>query len=683
MSENFLPEYLVMVDAEMTGVVPKRDKLLQVAMVKLKLQGNQYVEYDRPLVLYFQHEGEPQNDFQNEHLSHIFERCNEATLQPGEAKEAICQWLGELKGKVTPCGDCVPTDIHFLKEKGCIDEPDIGDDGPIPGTFHYEYFDMNGIKALARHKAGKKEDVKEMAGYDEENVHDALVDCRNQTIEFNHHLKTLLEIEKAGSVEASRAEAAPTPSDFASRKFYHGTSDQKRAEGIWKDGILPDLSTTPETNISRPVAGRVYLATNVKESIPYVLGGAMAGSEIPKEWIDKSRYGYLFVVSGASLGDIQPDEDQVGQAVHDRAFPWVEDYLKVLRAEIPEEADEEEDEEGNLIPQDDPYRYHDNLLAQIDSGEYAAWIKAGHVLLETLTDEEKMDVINRYGNVAHQGKVLPIEMWQFDKKLSEKLKPNGSNFFKLAKRVEKRSEKAETNIPPSATEFPQAAPDPHPGNPIARMALGPIASAVAIDPEVVIKHLLEHDGSGDEDFLEGLKEQIRAYPEWEMTQVNPKTLDIGACSPNWEVVKEYQEQGPEEAPAIIAVPQEGGKPSILDGCHRACAAEKAKQKIWVYMPKKTRSRASFNIEAAAKRKRPRMELPDSVLPTPMDDFALDDAKRAAVLGFEGKAQGCVTFEDFQDLLSAVLLDLQLTEEYRRSIAGILNRTRQDKGLELL
>ena len=83
--------------------------------------------------------------------------------------------------------------MHFLKEKGCIDESDIGDSGPIPGTFHYEYFDMNAPKALSRFKEGKKEDKKSMSGFDEENIHDALVDCRNQTLELNYVLRNLLK----------------------------------------------------------------------------------------------------------------------------------------------------------------------------------------------------------------------------------------------------------------------------------------------------------------------------------------------------------------------------------------------------------------------------------------------------------------------------------------------------------
>jgi 8-oxo-dGTP pyrophosphatase MutT (NUDIX family)/oligoribonuclease (3'-5' exoribonuclease)/predicted nucleotidyltransferase len=188
--ESFLPENLVMIDGEFTNVNPKRDHLLQAAFLKLKLKDHQYVEVDEPLVLYMQYKGKPTSDFHKEHLAHIFEKCNDSNLQPGEAKQQICKWLGELKGKVQPTGDCVHKDMAFLLEKGLIDDSDISPDGtPIPGTFHYENFEMHPLKTLARHKQGAKKDV---AGVDKENEHDALVDCRNQLLELNDSIKVLV-----------------------------------------------------------------------------------------------------------------------------------------------------------------------------------------------------------------------------------------------------------------------------------------------------------------------------------------------------------------------------------------------------------------------------------------------------------------------------------------------------------
>lgn len=203
--------------------------------------------------------------------------------------------------------------------------------------------------------------------------------------------------------------------------FYHGTNSESKALKILQEGICPDLSETQ--GLARPVDGHIYLAKNLKEAIPYLLGGAMAGHELPKEWINQSKYGYIFVVAETKLEEYQPDEDQVGQAISDNKFNWVDKYESFLENHPP--LDEEEEE----------HQFHHNLLQQVRDGEYAAWIKAGHLLLPQLSSKEKKDIIEYYGNIAHKGVLIPDEAWQFDKTLSNLLEEDGSNFFQLAKRV--------------------------------------------------------------------------------------------------------------------------------------------------------------------------------------------------------------------------------------------------------
>lgn len=201
--------------------------------------------------------------------------------------------------------------------------------------------------------------------------------------------------------------------------FYHSTASETAAIGIIKEGILPDLSKTQ--GLARPVEGRVYMAKHLKDTLPYLLGGAMCGHSLPVEWIAESPFGYLFIVDFEHLSDIQPDEDQVGQAIHDQKFGWTKSYEKILKNHPP--IDEEEE------------CFFQNLYEQVRDGEYAAWIKAGHILLPLLTEEEKIEIIDQYGNLAHLGKVLPIEGWKFDKNLCPQLKEDGSNFFELATKV--------------------------------------------------------------------------------------------------------------------------------------------------------------------------------------------------------------------------------------------------------
>jgi oligoribonuclease (3'-5' exoribonuclease)/8-oxo-dGTP pyrophosphatase MutT (NUDIX family) len=428
---SFLPRDLVMTDCEMTGVVPDRDKLLQIAMIKLKLDGNQYVEYDEPLVLYMQHDGEPENDFQKKYLSHIFKQCNDSTLQPEEAKQQIHEWLGDLRGTVTPCGDCVPTDIDFMRHAGVIDTPDIGDDGPIPGSFHYEYFDMNGIKAIARHKAGKKEDKKELAGYDEEGIHDGLVDCRNQTKEFNHHLKTLL----GGEPVQANSRIAQTESNF---------------KPVLKD------------------------STEIADYIE-----VQSADEVDREMIED-----LFAGCSATLKRVPLDQISSGP-------------------------------ENNNLP---------------DASKEKKYLKMSVDTMPPLVLDENLQIID--GN--HR------------KRVAEKL---------------------------------------------------------------------------------GLKEVWAYVIDEEQTPVSASNPEI----------------------LVIEVPN---------------------------LPPETTPLPAPEVST-------QLDLPESVLPTPLDDFKLDDTKKAMLQSFDGKAQACVTFEDFQALLSKILIELQLTEDYRKSVAGILNKKRKELGLDLL
>jgi len=189
---NFLPERLVMVDCEMTGVVASRDALLQVGMLKLLLNKDLmcYEQVDDDLLAYLHHDGEPTNDFQRKFLLPVYEQCKISTLKPNDLKTQIHNWLGDWKGEATPVGDCVPTDIAFLLANDCIDPCDYDDAGnSVKGTFHYEFFDLNAVKAIARSKVGDKFEI---PGIDKDGVHDAIVDCNNQLLELNSFIEILL-----------------------------------------------------------------------------------------------------------------------------------------------------------------------------------------------------------------------------------------------------------------------------------------------------------------------------------------------------------------------------------------------------------------------------------------------------------------------------------------------------------
>jgi len=194
-SPLFMPERLVMLDCEMTGLDPKKDDIIQLTALKLEWNGKAYARPDyfdddeSTLNLFIHTDLAPTSDFARKHLTEIYRKANESKIDYKMARSLLEQWLGTWKGKVSPCGDCVPTDVLFLYMKNVIDLSHYDGDTPVDGTFHFEFFEMNSLKAVARQKAGRKvdRDVPRLPG-----DHDALVDCKNQLAEMNAIIAELM-----------------------------------------------------------------------------------------------------------------------------------------------------------------------------------------------------------------------------------------------------------------------------------------------------------------------------------------------------------------------------------------------------------------------------------------------------------------------------------------------------------
>jgi len=225
-------------------------------------------------------------------------------------------------------------------------------------------------------------------------------------------------------VEDDEAKAAPPSPSMKKKTYYHGTPTEQQAKKIWVEGIKPDL-VEDEGQISVPVKGRVYCTSNLGYAVIYALGGDIAGTPFNKDFEpDYGKYGYLFVIKGDQFKDIHPDEDQVGEAIHDKKFPWL---TKLAEKHLSDE--EESDPDGCMTG---------SLLKDVYQGCYTCWIKSGKLLLPYLTDNQKLQIIRKYGNVAHEGVLHPSEMWKIDRSKTKLLKKDGSNFFKIATLVKKR-----------------------------------------------------------------------------------------------------------------------------------------------------------------------------------------------------------------------------------------------------
>jgi oligoribonuclease len=178
-----------MLDCEMSGLSPDTDDLLQVSAILLELDVDIQYKPIRSFNKYLHSKTVPSDDFQKKYLSEIMFECNNSAETSQSVATDLSDFLGAHVGKIQPCGDCVCTDVEFLYAKGIVTRSHFVDNKPILGTFHYEQFELNSIKALARQKVGSKFDKLLPL---ESGIHNALVDCRNQTQELNAFLKVLL-----------------------------------------------------------------------------------------------------------------------------------------------------------------------------------------------------------------------------------------------------------------------------------------------------------------------------------------------------------------------------------------------------------------------------------------------------------------------------------------------------------
>lgn len=223
---------------------------------------------------------------------------------------------------------------------------------------------------------------------------------------------------------SKESEAALPTSSMQQMKYYHGTPTKQKADKVWREGIKPDLSTTEGT--SKPIPGRVYCTQNLKEALIYAVGYAFTPGEPINLDVTQQhgKFGYLFVLKGKQFKDIHPDEDQVGKAVYEKFKPW-------LTALAEKHLD-------GVEPDDIETSAYEDLLKDVYLGDYTAWIQAGKILLPYLTDKQKIEIIKKYGNVAHEGVLYPSEMWQIDRTQIQNLDDDLTNFFKVAKLIEKR-----------------------------------------------------------------------------------------------------------------------------------------------------------------------------------------------------------------------------------------------------
>lgn len=225
------------------------------------------------------------------------------------------------------------------------------------------------------------------------------------------------------------------PIGYEGKKLFHGTMTKVAAISIMKNGLIPgiDKSSTQRGSMV-PVRGKVYLTPNLYYAIIYALGGDMAGHDLPARWIENDPYGYVFVIKGDDLGDIEPDEDCVGKFVSD--YTKINSNLKTP-LEFKHSQDDPQDSRKYSLWCSIRLAMTDKQFRNASQGEAHYKASGGKRALKTLSSYDKRYILSLGSNIAHDGPIKPSECWRFAKKDCPKLLKDCSNFFQLAKQVKR------------------------------------------------------------------------------------------------------------------------------------------------------------------------------------------------------------------------------------------------------
>jgi len=174
---------LVWIDMEMSGLVPDRDRILEVAMVVTDADLNTiaeapvYVLHQPPEIL----EAMDSWNKGTHKKSGLIERVRASRLVEAEAERMALEFLAlHVPGNASPmCGNSICQDRRFLARWM----------PRLEAYFHYRNLDVSTLKELVRRW---KPEV--LRGFAKEGKHEALADIRESIEELKYYRKSVMAI---------------------------------------------------------------------------------------------------------------------------------------------------------------------------------------------------------------------------------------------------------------------------------------------------------------------------------------------------------------------------------------------------------------------------------------------------------------------------------------------------------
>lgn len=224
-------------------------------------------------------------------------------------------------------------------------------------------------------------------------------------------------------------EATPSTA-LQAQRFYHGTQSKKAADNIMRVGLHPGMKTSYKGDL-RPAQDRVYLTTDLYVALVHALGPHYR-TKMANTFPPDLANGYIFVVYGKDLIDVDPDEDEIGH------FLWM---YSGGRPHLNQPTfDDHHDPEPEvrrqvwqfIIDHGRPSDIRDSLI--VGPKRPGAWASLGKTMHPIMPDWMKAKLIEWGASIAHSGPIKPSECWKIDRTDLWKLE-GVNNLFEIAKRV--------------------------------------------------------------------------------------------------------------------------------------------------------------------------------------------------------------------------------------------------------
>jgi oligoribonuclease len=174
---------LIWIDLEMTGLVPERDRIIEVAVVLTNAQLETLAE--GPVLAVHQDDAVLDSMDAWNRSTHartgLTDRVRASGIGEAEAEARIVAFLHERvpKGSSPMCGNSVCQDRRFLARYM----------PQLEGYFHYRNLDVSTLKELARRW---KPAI--LAGFTKQGKHEALADIHESIAELRYYREHLLQL---------------------------------------------------------------------------------------------------------------------------------------------------------------------------------------------------------------------------------------------------------------------------------------------------------------------------------------------------------------------------------------------------------------------------------------------------------------------------------------------------------